>query len=32
MSHLAVVNGLLGVRYGFGDMIFRSQRANLLGL
>src|ERR1700730_3554865 len=26
MSHLAMVNGLLGVRYGFGDMIFRSQR------
>jgi hypothetical protein len=21
-----MVNGLLGVRYGFGDMIFRSQR------
>src|ERR1700731_2649733 len=26
MSHLAMVNGLLGVRYSFGDMIFRSQR------
>src|ERR1700730_3049849 len=26
MSHLAMVNGLLGLRYGFGDMIFRSQR------
>ncbi len=26
MSHLAMVNGLLGVRYGFGDMIVRGQR------
>src|SRR5580704_12980294 len=26
MSHFAMVNGLLGVRYGFGDMIFRRQR------
>ena len=26
MSLLAMINGLLGVRYGFGDMIFRSQR------